>query len=250
MAPNRVALLRNLTSETAGGIRLFCVPHAGAGALTYRRWPAFLGPGIQVTAIQLPGREERLKEPGYKSLSPLIDDLVSVLAGTLDRPYALFGHSMGSLVAYETARRIRDRCLPPPVSLFCSGLSAPHLARRGGQISRLPDDEFRHAVVQLNGFPSEVAAHDRLMETLLPGLRRDLQVCEDYVYRPAPPLDGPLSVFGGTGDNVPRADLARWRELTTGPFRLGLIPGDHYAMTQREELARAVRSDLEKLAHA
>lgn len=244
----RATWLRDLTRATAGAMRLFCVPHAGAGSLAFRRWPASLGPDVKVTAVQLPGREERIRESGYERLDLLVNDLVSVLAGALDQPYAFFGHSMGSLVVYEATRRIRERALPPPAWLFCSGLAAPHLAGRDSKISELSDDEFQHAITRLNGFPADIAEKDHLMEMLLPGLRRDFRLYEDYVYIPGPPLDVPLTVFGGTEDGVARADLDRWRELSVGPFRLSMVPGDHYTMTQREELAQAVRSDLSRLA--
>jgi medium-chain acyl-[acyl-carrier-protein] hydrolase len=242
----RSAWLRDLTEGTESGIRLFCVPHAGAGSLAYRRWPALVGPGVRLTAIQLPGREDRIAEPGYQSLSLLADDLVAVLASELDQPYALYGHSMGSVIAYEAARRIQASSAPRPAWLFCSGRAAAHLPWGTEALSGLPDDEFLQAVVRVNGFPAEVAAEEKLMQMIFPTLRCDFRLCDTYTHAPGPALDVPLTAFGGTDDVIAQSGLARWRELTTGPFRLCMVPGDHYAMTQGDELARAIRSDLSR----
>lgn len=214
--------LRDQTRQ-AGGTRLFCFPHAGAGASTFRGWPELIGPGVQVTAVQLPGREDRIQERAHDRLEELLDEMVPVLAGAVDGgPYALFGHSMGALVAYEAARRLVAQGAPPPVHVFASALAAPHAPHRTRHVSRLAEPEFR-----------------------LPTLRADIHLCETYEHADGAPLPCRLTVLTGADDDIAPLDLALWRELNTGPFRMRVIDGDHhFVVTQRRQVAEVVRAGL------
>lgn len=243
-AAAQVRWLRDLHRPT-GRIRLFCVPPAGAGALIFRGWPELLGPGIQVTAVQLPGREDRIREPAHDRLDALLDELVPVLAGALDGPYALFGHSMGALVAYEAARRLVARGAPPPAHLFASALGAPHAPYRHRHVSALPEAEFNRAVVCLNGTPKVAVNEAAFPRLLLPTLRADLRLCETYEYVDGDPLACRLTVLAGAEDDFLPMDLALWRELTTGPFRIRVVDGDRrFVVAQRRQVAEIVRAGL------
>jgi medium-chain acyl-[acyl-carrier-protein] hydrolase len=231
-------------SRQVGGIRLFCLPPAGAGASIFRGWAELLGPGIRVTAVQLPGREDRIRDRAHDRLDGLLDELVPVLARALDGPYALFGHSMGALVAYEAARRLVAQGVPPPLHLFASAHGAPHAPYRGAPVSTLPEPEFKRAMVSQNGFPIEVVQEPAFL-SLLPTLRADLHLTETYEYADGAPLDCRLTVLAGADDDVAPLDLALWRELNTGSFRMRVIDGDRqFVVTQRGQVADVIRAAI------
>ena len=185
----------------AARLRLFCFPHAGGGALTYRMWPEALPADVEVCAVQLPGRDGRIEDPAIDNLDALVDALVPELLPLLDRPFALFGHSMGAMISFEVARRLRARQLAVPQRMFVSGRRAPQLPPEDERRTfDLPKDEFVEELGRLNGTPREVLEHPELLELLLPILRADFSVCQTYVYAPGEPLDVPITVLGGLED--------------------------------------------------
>ncbi|MDQ3983151.1 MAG: thioesterase domain-containing protein [Actinomycetota bacterium] len=227
-------------------LRLFCFPYAGGSAATYRAWSDVLPPDIEVQSIQLPGREWRLKEEPYTSVFPLVEDLAVVLKEFFDSPFAFFGHSLGALISFELARELRRRGLPPPDHVFLSGHRAPQLPKTEPSIHDAPDDVFYAGLRNLEGTPEELLANDELMDLLLPALRADFAIAETYEHSPEPPLDCPLSVFGGLGDLVTdRPKLEPWADHTTGEFKLRMVPGGHFFVNEsRDLILRAVFQDL------
>lgn len=210
-------------------LRLFLLPHAGGGASSFRRWGAGLPAGVEACAVQLPGRENRMGEAAFDRIEPLVDALIEGTAAWRDRPWAVLGHSNGALLAFEWARRLRDRGDAGPVHLFASGRRAPDVPSRRAPTAHLPDDAFLDELRALNGIPREVLEHPELMALLLPTLRADVALNEAYVFRAAPPLDVPITALGGTRDEkAARADLEAWGRHTTGPFTLRLFSGDHF----------------------
>jgi surfactin synthase thioesterase subunit len=234
--------------QTSARIRLFCLPYAGGGAAIYRTWAAAMPPHIQVCPVQLPGRENRFAEPLYKSTVTLVPPLTEALRPFLDRPYALFGHSMGGLLAFEAARELRRRRLPLPQHLFLSSHRAPQLPDRATQVHRLSRPEFLKSLRELQGTPEEVLANEELMQIAEPVLRADFELCETYRYTPEEPLDIPMSVFGGIGDyDIPEEDLQAWQVQTRAPVRLQMFPGHHlYLRDERLPLIRTIVDDLAK----
>jgi surfactin synthase thioesterase subunit len=231
--------------QRTGGIRLFCLPHAGAGASVFRGWAELLGPGIQVTAVQLPGREDRIRDRPHDDLRTLLDELVPVLAGTLDGPYALFGHTMGALIAFEAARRLVAEGAPPPLHLFASAHGAPHAPYRNRYVSGLPEPDFRRAMMAQNGLPDMAAREVAFLNLLLPTLRADFRLCETYEYVEGAPLPCRLTVLTGADEDVHPMDLALWRELHTGRFRIRVIDGDQrFVVRERRQVAEVVRGGL------
>ncbi|APR74830.1 Malonyl CoA-acyl carrier protein transacylase [Minicystis rosea] len=208
--------------------RLFCFPHAGGGATAYRGFQEALPASIEVCAVQLPGRENRLRETPIASLAKLIPLLADGLAPHLVPPFAFFGHSMGAVLAFELARTLRRRGAPLPAHLFASACPAPHI----------PDDDASHALSDdalidhlraLGGMREEILAHRELMEMILPVFRADAALTETYVHATEPPLDLPFTAFGASSDTkATRADLEAWREHTTRGFTIALFPGDHF----------------------
>jgi len=222
--------------RTAPRLRLVCFPYAGAGASVYQTWPDLLPDDIEVLAVQLPGREERKTEPAFLELGPMVQVLGAVLRPYLQVPIALFGHCAGSLLAYEVAGELRDRFGTQPQHLFVSAQAAPHLPPRNRPMHALPDREFRAAVTELQGAPPEVLAAEDLMSYLLSCLRQDFTLWEQYTYQPRPPLDCPITAFGGDKDDrVALTDLAEWKAHTTGQLRLQVFDGGHFFITERGE---------------
>jgi surfactin synthase thioesterase subunit len=214
---------------TRAGFRLFCLPYAGGGASIFRGWAGALGDAIGVCPVQLPGREARYREPAFTRLGPLVEALAGSFGPYLDRPFALFGHSLGALIAFELARRLRREGGPEPAHLIVSGCRAPRVRHTGRPVHSLSDAAFREELRRLGGTPAELLDNDELMDLVLPTLRADFAVCETYAYAAGRPLDCPISALGGSRDDtVDRGDLEGWRAETTGRFRVRILPGNHF----------------------
>jgi len=234
---------------SAPRVRLICFPFSGGGASLYARWPADLPDDIDVCAVQLPGREQRIAETPYSTLAPLIPDLMQVLRPYLDAPIALFGHSVGGLMAFEFTRLLRRTGGTPPVCIFPAGSLPPCLPRRQPNISALPDAEFLDGLREYGGTPEEALQNEALMELLMPTLRADFSLTETYTYVPEAPLDVPLSAFGGLEDPIVEPyEVAGWRALTENTFTLRILPGNHFfVQSARELVLSAIADDLEAL---
>jgi surfactin synthase thioesterase subunit len=166
----------------------------------------------------------------------------------LDLPFALFGHSMGGLIAFELARELRRRARSGPVFLAVSGCPAPQCSSsRVAPVAHLNDAEFLEQVKsRYSAIPEEVLAQPELVELLLPALRADMGIVEAYSCTPEPPLECPIRCFGGTTDHtVPREHLDAWREQTRGPFSLREFPGGHFFLFDSpNEVLAALRTEL------
>jgi medium-chain acyl-[acyl-carrier-protein] hydrolase len=233
--------------RTAARLRLLCVPYAGVGPSAYRRWAQDLPADIEVGVVHLPGRESRLREAPFTRIEPLIEAAVPALRPFLDLPFAMFGHSMGALVAFELARRFRDEGWGSPTHLFVSGRRAPHLPPRHPAIAHVPDDEFVLEIRRrYNGIPDEVMRHRDLLALLLPGLRADLSAIETYAHRSGAPLDCPIAAFGGLLDpEATEVELVGWRQQTTGALSVQMFRGGHFFLqTAHEDLMRILTDEL------
>jgi surfactin synthase thioesterase subunit len=224
-------------------VRLFCLPYAGAGASVYRRWPEALGPGVEVQAVQLPGRESRILE------RPVIEpaDVAAAVAAMSDRPYALYGHSMGARLGFEVVRALRGMGAPLPVRLYVGACRAPHLRGDGpfDGLSPLPDDELLDRLAAGGGVPAEVLAEPELVELLLPALRCDFRWLDEYVHTPQPPLPVPVVAFAATDDVVVTdEEVCAWRQHADR-FTLHRLDGGHFFLHERlGELAGLLTADL------
>ena len=147
-------------------MRLFCLPFAGGGASAYRTWTTELAPQIDVCPVQLPGREERFNEPAHTDLRALASMVITQLQAYFDKPYALFGHSMGALLSYEVSRQLEAQGAPTPVRTFLSAYVPPHRPSRWSPIHHLPDNAFLDEIRQLEGTPAAVLQHEELLHFL------------------------------------------------------------------------------------
>lgn len=215
---------------SAGALRLFCLPHAGGSAAAFRRWSDELPADVEVVGVQLPGRGARRGEPAHPDMRALATRLARELRGWDDRPFALFGHSMGALLAFEVARELRRWRRTDPEHLLVSALGAPHRDfQRRRDLHRASDEEIVDDLRRQGGIPSQLLERRDLLDAALPALRADLAACETYAYAEDTPLECPVTAFGGRDDEmVDRSDLLAWRDLTTGRFSLRMLPGGHF----------------------
>lgn len=201
-------------------------------------------------SVQLPGRETRLREMLHHRVHPLARLVADALVPYLDRPFAFFGHSMGALLCFETARELRRRRSPMPAHLFVSAKSAPQLPLSRPPVFDLPDAEFLAQLRRLYEPPEEAWEIPELLSMLLPIMRADMAVCDAYVYLPEPPLDCPILAFGGDLDReAPLRELEAWRDQTSSSFSLQVFPGGHFFLNERPaQLQGLVAAELSKLA--
>jgi medium-chain acyl-[acyl-carrier-protein] hydrolase len=227
-------------------LRLFCFPFAGAGASIFGTWVNQLPPEIEVCAIQLPGRENRIREPLFTKLIPLLQEMIPVLLPHFDRPFALFGHSLGAVICFELARQLRQLKHNNPSHLFISARHAPTLPALHPPIHHLPKAEFFQELRRFNGTPENVLQNTKLIELFLPIVQADLAIAETYLYVETIPLDCPISVFGGLEDKVVSPDsLDAWREQTQSKFTLRMFPGNHFFLkSQQVKILQAITQEL------
>ncbi|MFI7498053.1 thioesterase II family protein [Streptomyces sp. NPDC049687] len=238
-------------------IHLFCFPHAGAGSGTYRPWSTALAPDIDVHPVRLPGRDGRYAEPPGTSVTALArgcaDELLDLLDHAADdRPYALFGHSLGAITAYETARVLLHRGRPPAM-LVVSGSEPPHrLTTPARPCHGLPDDAFLAEVIRLGGTPPDIREEKELLRLMLPALRADFTAAETYRHRRGGlPLPIPIAVYAGSDDmTLVQRSLDDWSQLTRAPaVRQRRFPGGHFYLDAGRPLVlQALRHDLLRAA--
>ncbi len=230
----------------AARVRLFCFPFAGGGAATFVPWKRLLLPEVEVCPVQLPGRETRFVEAPHERVETLVPALLQGLEPLFDLPFAFFGHSMGALIAFELAQRLREEGRRGPALLHVAGAGAPSRYDPGEALSALDDAGLVEALRHFEGTPASVLENAELLELVLPTIRADFALCESYRYRARPPLECSLVATGGTGDlTVAPGALDAWAEHTRGPFRLRMVPGGHFFLEESTPLVlRQLATDL------
>ena len=237
--------LRRPFARPGARLHLVCLPHAGGAASSLRPWQSLLPEAIDVLTVQYPGREDRFPDALVDTMDHLVREVVAALVPVLDRPYALFGHSMGSAVAYEVALELHRIGHPSPVRLLASGRPAPHRVPEG-DVHLRSDEGLVDDMVRLGGTPREVLADPDLRAAVLRYVRNDYLLIERY--RPTRPrtLPCPVSVFVGEDDPECGPDEARtWAATTRTPPSVTVFPGGHFFLApQRERVAATVCRDL------
>jgi surfactin synthase thioesterase subunit len=231
--------------SAAASLRVFALPYAGGGAAGYFRWRQAMPPGVDVVPIQLPGREGRIGEPPITDLHRLVAEIADAAVPLLDRPYVLFGHSLGAWLAFELACEFRRRGEQMPCLLIVAASPAPHRPRGAEPLHQLPDAEFVAEMnLRFDGIPPAVRENHALLQLLLPAMRGDLELLETYEYVDEPPLETDILAIGGTEDRAVSATaLADWRRHTSQRFSIRLLQGGHFFLFQASE-----RSNFEQSA--
>ena len=216
-------------ADTTGTTRLICFHHAGGASATFRALIRALGPHIPITAVNLPGRESRMREPRHRDIYACAAQLADQLSPQLDRPHVLLGHSMGAIIAYTIAQQRIAAMRRGPDALIVASCAAPHLPSAAAQIDCADDMQLANTLSQFGGLPAEVLARPEWLAALMPLVRDDLQICASHRDRGEPPLPCPIHIFGGDADPlVTHTDLTGWRHHTNQPRPETIVPGGHF----------------------
>jgi medium-chain acyl-[acyl-carrier-protein] hydrolase len=233
-------LLRLGPARAVARRRLFCLPYAGGGVAAYAQWWRNLPDDIEVVGVQLPGRESRLSEPPLDDIGAMARAALHAVRASDDLPYAIFGHSMGALVAFELTLRIEaDDTIRPPQHLVLSGRRAPGTVEPVPDMLGLDDHAFLDALQHRFGaVTDEVRSEPELLTLLLPVLRADVRAVERYRPAPGRVVHCAVDVCGGRDDLHPRPDeLGAWQRWAEQPLGLRVFDGDHfYLATSRLRL--------------
>lgn len=221
---------------------LFCLPHGGSGASIYRPWRGRLRPSIDVALASLPGREERLGEP--LSISP--PEIADAIARQADRPYAIYGHSLGARVGFEVIRELTRIGARLPVAFYPAAALPPDAPNPIARAVLLPDDEFLATLISRLGTPAELATSAELRSMFLPVMRYDFRWIYEYRYQHGPPLPVPIVALAGEQDeSAPATAMLGWQRMTSAGFRLRTVPGGHlFLLTEGATLCAMLAGDL------
>jgi surfactin synthase thioesterase subunit len=231
-------------------MRLICFAPAGGSARgLYGGWARELGPTIEVCPVELPGRGRRPREPVITELQPLLADVLELVLPLTDRPYAIFGHSFGAVLALETAQRLSGSAQPRgPAALFVAGRRAPDLAVRD-RFNELTDTELIRALTDLGGIPAELLAVPSVLQLGLPALRADLRISANYRWQGPAEIRCPVAALTGDADPlVERHEVGGWAKVTTGAFVVDVMRGGHYFVQHQPSVVEVVRRRLHEFA--
>lgn len=207
--------------------RLFCFPYAGGSASIYRPWNGAPLEQVEVCPIQIPGRENRIGERPFTDLRSLSKAVADVIP--LDKPFALFGHSVGGLLCFEVARELRRRGAAVPFHLFVSASSAPHLCPNRPLRFNLTREQLLAEIRKLGGTPEDVLEDRELLDLILPAIRADFSLFDTYYYRDEEPFDFPVTALTGNADlEVDSLETLQWHIQTNDKFRHYQFPGNHF----------------------
>lgn len=217
--------------------KLFCFPFAGGNFSSYMPWIRSVDKEVELILAQLPGRGARILDQPYLSMSALVSDLLADIIPLIDRPYILFGHSLGAKVAYELMLALKKMGFPLPVHFIASASPAPYIPRKSPPIHHLADSEFIQALSNYNGTSAEILNDHELMAMLLPSLRADFTILENYLGNKNEPVHTNLSLFGGEQDKeVNLNELLAWKSLFEFNADHRLFPGGHFFLQESSGL--------------
>jgi len=231
---------------TKRNIKLFCFPYAGGAASVFNAWRPLMPPFISLRPFELAGRGKRVMERLSRSMDELTDDVLDGIGDELAAgPYALFGHSMGSTIAYALTLKIRDQQLPPPAHVFLSGRGAPHVPRTGKLFHALPDDEFKQNILRLGGVAEGLFDYPEMVRIFLPILRNDLRLSETYTVSGQAALREDITVLFGKDEDWTPEQMTGWTHLTDRPCRMHFFNGGHFFINHHvPEIIEIVRQTL------
>jgi medium-chain acyl-[acyl-carrier-protein] hydrolase len=211
--------------------KLFLFPYAGGAAASYNGYRQYIDPTIEFRAIELAARGRRMRESNYDSIDDAVDDVFKIIKDELTQtPYTLYGHSMGSMIAFELAYRIRDNHLPMPIHIILSGRAAPHISREGKRtLHHLSDEEFKKQLLEMGGTPKEFFDHPELLEVFLPLLKGDFRLTETYIHgKKDAPLAVDLTVLSGKDDEDTTEEVEAFRIHTSKTCDIHYFEGGHF----------------------
>lgn len=212
-------------------INLYCIPYAGGNSTVYYSWKKLVEPYINIIPLELSGRGTRSSEPFYHNFNEATCDLFRKIKDNIEKePYALFGHSMGSTLAYELTQKIISSGLSRPVHVFFSGRKPPQNNKDYKKISNESIENFKKEILDLGGTPPEIFDNPLLEKIFLPILKADYRILEEYRYDAKTdrlPID--ISIFFGDKDiHTPIDGIKDWNKYTSCNCKFYCIEGGHF----------------------
>ncbi|PEX96115.1 thioesterase [Bacillus cereus] len=228
--------------------KLFCFPHAGGSAFSYAKWKNYFNPYIEVVPIELAGRGYRIEESLYQSMEEAVNDVYTSIVKQIEHsPYILYGHSMGSLIAYEVARKIQDSKNVLPEFLVLSGRNHPNSKMKNIR-HNLPNEQFKREVIAMGGTPSGVLQSEELMGIFLPILRADFKIVETYIHdNNMQACDIDFLIFNGENDEFTTYNqVIKWEQYTSKTCTFYSFKGNHFFLNENiEEIANRIIRKLD-----
>lgn len=211
-------------------IKLYCFPYAGGSATIYNKWRTYLDPNIQLVPMEMAGRGARFKERFSQSIAEAVNDLYAKIEVDLNHhPYAVFGHSMGSILVYELCRKIAADNLKGPLHIFVSGMHPPHIKKERKTLHKLPLAEFKEEIIKMGGTPQEIFENQELMDFFVPILKADYKIYETYEFLPNDTkFDCGITAFNGLSDKPTFAEMLEWGKYSSGSSKLYQYEGGHF----------------------
>jgi len=220
--------LKPLIARPSAKIRLLCFPYAGGSAAIFRRW-ADISVNIEFIGAQYRGRGARIRERPYRSIREFVEESLTDIENFCDKPYAIFGHSMGAMVAFDLAKKFTDNVAHKPVHLFLSGLASPRRRFSNKRIHDLSHKDFLCELRSLNGTPPDILENPDILEIFLPAIRADFEAAYYWHIDEYCDLMIPTTIFGGMDDReIPVEALADWASYTSESVEVNLHPGGHF----------------------
>lgn len=209
---------------------LFCLPYAGGSESIYYKWKKYLSPFIELEPIELKGRGKRFNEPLYETLDEAVEDIfMNIKSKILDEEYMIYGHSMGSLLAYEIYYKIKDNNLRKPKHIFFSGYEAPSIIKKRENTYTLPNYDFINKIIELGGTPEEVMNNKELLDLFLPIIRSDFKILETYNYKEREDkIQCDVSILNGKKDSINLDEILAWKNHAGKGFKVYNFEGNHF----------------------
>jgi medium-chain acyl-[acyl-carrier-protein] hydrolase len=228
--------------------QLFCFPYAGASSVVFNSWKKLLAPDIHLIPVELAGRGRRIHEPFYRNVNEAVDDVHNIVTSHINHlPYAFFGHSMGSMIAYEVAQKLRYSKIAKPRHIFFSGRRAPHIEKPDEKkLHLMNDSDFRREILGLGGTPPEIFEHPELINLFIPLLKNDFRIAETEIRRhEINPFDFKITIFQGTQDDISKEETEGWRLHCNRECNILYFEGGHFFLhDHREELIKIINAAL------
>ncbi|CDZ24031.1 linear gramicidin dehydrogenase LgrE [[Clostridium] cellulosi] len=228
-------------------VKLFCIPYAGGSAFVYYKMKQYLNASIELCPVELAGRGKRMRTPCYESIDEAVDDICGIIREKIDdSPYALFGHSMGGILAYEAQNRLIKAGKNAPVHLFLSAVRPPHLMGRQKVLHTLPDDEFIVEILKFGGTDRRVFENDELSEFFIRLLKSDLKIIETYRYdKEYEVTKTDITALSGKDDNITYDEMSEWEKYTSGKFKIFQFGGNHFFINScTKEVADVINHEI------
>ncbi|MEM1319022.1 MAG: alpha/beta fold hydrolase [Bacteroidota bacterium] len=215
-------------------IRLFCFPFAGGSQYSFNGFVKHAPENLVLHPLDLPGRGRRLGEACLTNMEDLVRDALPSIEPYAHQPYAIYGHSMGSLLGLLVARRIFREQLPPPLALILSGRGAPSVRHGRPPKYLLPRPQFIARLKEMGG-DTQVFEDEKLMEFFEPILRADMQAGETYIYENHPPMDIPITLLIGSEEGISDEEVQGWQKESRFPLDVITMPGNHFFILDHEQ---------------